>query len=308
MPHIDRIAGAQYALMTRQQLIDNGVSPHTVKRWSAKGRLQLVHPGVYRMVGAPVTWEQRVLAAVLAGGAGAVASHLTAARLWGLADAGADTDAVELTVPDTRSVRLAGVRVHRSADIGRRWVSRRAGIPVTNPLRVMIDAGSVVPGVLLGDMMERALAGRLVTVAGLEAAYGSLGRGRDGAAALRQALDDRALGRARPDGLLEPRMAALLRDRHLPPAVFQHEVRTEAGRFVARIDFAYPESALAIEVDGHEAHATPQALQRDLDRQNALVALGWTVLRFTWFDVVRRPEKVAGDILGVLESAPLPTQ
>lgn len=96
-------------------------------------------------------------------------------------------------------------------------------------------------------------------------------------------------------------MARLLRAHRLPPAAFQHEVR-HAGRFVARADFAYPDRRLAIEVDGFETHSTPRALQSDLARQNALVALGWTVLRFTWSDVVRRPEAVAAPIRRVLGS------
>lgn len=140
-----------------------------------------------------------------------------------------------------------------------------------------------------------------MTVPGLEMAYAELGRGRAGAAVLRAVLDDRALGATRPDGLLEPHMARLLRDENLPPAHFQYGVRAGDGRFLARIDFAYPDRLLAIEVDGHEAHATPAALQRDLERQNALVALGWTVLRFTWSDVVRRPRRVAGDVRRMLD-------
>ena len=42
--------------------------------------------------------------------------------------------------------------------------------------------------------------------------------GRSGCGVLRRVLDDRALGDQRPDGLLEPRMARLLRDAGLPPA------------------------------------------------------------------------------------------
>ena len=61
----------------------------------------------------------------------------------------------------------------------------------------------------------------------------------------------------------------------------QHEV-WHAGRFIARVDAALAELRLAIEVDGFEHHSSPDAFQRDRTRQNRLVALGWTVLRFTW--------------------------
>ena len=139
-----------------------------------------------------------------------------------------------------------------------------------------------------------------VTVTGVESALDDVARkGRSGAGVLRQVLDERALGTARPDSLLESRMARLLRAHGLPPAVFQFEVHRN-GRFVARLDFAYPAIRLAIEVDAFDSHSSPRALQHDLRRQNALVALGWTVLRFTWADVVRRPERVAAEIHSVL--------
>ena len=82
------------------------------------------------------------------------------------------------------------------------------------------------------------------------------------------------------------------RRRRLPALALQHEV-WDAGRFVGEVDAAYPELKLAIEVDGFEHHSTPEAFQRDRTRQNGLVALGWTVLRFTWHDVVQRPAHVA---------------
>ncbi|MGH9269189.1 MAG: endonuclease domain-containing protein, partial [Acidimicrobiales bacterium] len=141
---------------------------------------------------------------------------------------------------------------------------------------------------------------RLFTIAGVETALEAVARrGRRGAGVLRRILDERALGDARPDSLLESRMARLLKSAELPPAAFQHDIYA-GRRFVGRVDFAYPEVRLAIEVDGWEAHASPEALQGDLSRQNALVGAGWTVLRFTWHDIVRRPPAVATAITRVL--------
>ena len=80
-------------------------------------------------------------------------------------------------------------------------------------------------------------------------------------------------------------MARLLAHQGLPPAVPEYEVWTAGATFVARVDFAYPELRLAIEVDGFAAHSTVDAFRRDRARQNALVEAGWTVLRFTWTEV-----------------------
>ena len=179
---------------------------------------------------------------------------------------------VELSVPRGRLPRLAGVVVHRSTDLRDTHVTRRRAVPVTNPLRTLVDLGAVAPPWAVEDARDRALVARLLTVAGVEATLDDLGRrGRRGVGVLREVLERRALGAARPDGLLEPRMARLLRRHGLPAAEFQHEVRN-TGRLVARADVAYPERRIAIEVDGWESHATPEALQTDLARQNGLVA------------------------------------
>ena len=113
-------------------------------------------------------------------------------------------------------------------------------------------------------------------------------------------LDARALEREVPDSLLEVRMANLLHRSGLPKAVFQHEVSIDGRRY--RIDFAYPERRIAIEVDGWAKFSSPEGAQAVLARQNALVAAGWTVLRFTWGDVVRRPRHVAGLVSASLGS------
>lgn len=291
------LARGQHALVTRRQAIGCGASARQVDRWLAAGRLEVVHDTVYRLAGAPTTWEQRVLAAVLAAGARAAASHRTAARLWAI---GGDDDVVEVSVPRGRLPRLDGVVVHRPNDLDGAWVSPRRGIPTTNPMRTLVDLGAVLPRRAVEDALDRALVARLVSIAAVEAALDALARrGRRGAGVLREVLERRALGAERPDGLLEPRMARLLRRHGLPPARFQHEVHA-GRRLVARIDFAYPGPRLAIEVDGWEQHATRESLQHDLTRQNALVGLGWTVLRFTWGDVVTRPGHVAAVIAGVL--------
>ncbi len=57
-------------------------------------------------------------------------------------------------------------------------------------------------------------------------------------------------------------------------------------------------------MDGYAYHSSPEAFQRDRDRQNQLDALGWTVLRFTWHDVVHRPAAVAATIRDAINRLP----
>ncbi|HLY32932.1 MAG TPA: DUF559 domain-containing protein, partial [Jatrophihabitantaceae bacterium] len=65
------------------------------------------------------------------------------------------------------------------------------------------------------------------------------------------------------------------------------------GSLIAVLDVAIPDLKIAIEVDGMAYHVDVERFQRDRTRQNALVALGWTVLRFTWSDLTERPDYVA---------------
>jgi hypothetical protein len=269
------------------------VAPTTFDRWVAKGALVREQPGVVRIAGAPRTWEGRLLAAVLAAGAGSGASHRAAAVLWD----GLDEAPVEIVVPYGRFPRLVGdVIVHRTRDP--LTLHRRRGIPVTTPMRLLVDLGAVSSADVVETVLDRLEASRTLMIAAVEWELAAVARpGRRGSGPLRRVLDRRALLETPPDGMLEPRFARLLKRAGLPPAAFQFPV----GRF--EIDFAYPELLLAIEVDGYGPHSSRRAFQKDRDRQNVLVGSGWTVLRFTWADVVKRPEHVARTIAAAIVNA-----
>jgi very-short-patch-repair endonuclease len=51
--------------------------------------------------------------------------------------------------------------------------------------------------------------------------------------------------------------------------------------------------ALIVELDGASSHLTRRAFQNDRDRDSLLVASGYRVIRFTWWDVAHRPAVVA---------------
>jgi very-short-patch-repair endonuclease len=63
-----------------------------------------------------------------------------------------------------------------------------------------------------------------------------------------------------------------------------------------RLDFAYPDQKIMIELDGRIDHSKKRIFEDDRKRQNDLVLAGWTVLRFTWDDVTKRPAEVARTI------------
>jgi len=62
------------------------------------------------------------------------------------------------------------------------------------------------------------------------------------------------------------------------------------------VDLADEALGIVLEADSFEFHGERAALSRDCERYDELVARGWLVLRFTWEQVMLRPEWVAGVI------------
>jgi hypothetical protein len=109
-----------------------------------------------------------------------------------------------------------------------------------------------------------------------------------------------ALADGRAESPLETIIRLLLVRAGLAPEVLQLRLFDRDGLCYARLDLAWPSRMLAVEADGREYHDRPDALYRDRRRQNALELDGWTVLRFTWEDVLRRPQWVTQQVLRAL--------
>src|SRR5207248_5220280 len=99
----------------------------------------------------------------------------------------------------------------------------------------------------------------------------------------------------RSESPMETRLRLLLIRAGLPWPDVQYVVLDDDGRFVARVDLAYAHLRIAMEYDG-DHHRDRDTFARDVRRQNALVQLGWTVLRFTARDVYRSPERVVAEV------------
>jgi very-short-patch-repair endonuclease len=70
------------------------------------------------------------------------------------------------------------------------------------------------------------------------------------------------------------------------------------------IDLGFPEAKVAIEVDGWAWRVDADRFRTDRRKQNTLVvAAGWTVPRFTWHDLQKRPTQVVAEIRAALTRA-----
>lgn len=269
------LADLQHGLITRQQARECGFSDGQIARRVALGRWVRCEPHVFRIVGAPVTWQQRVLSVCLA--TEGVASHRTAAMLHGLGLWPGGV--VEVTTDPHRNYRNPDVHVHRSVDDPNIDARTLEGIPVTSVRRTLLDLASVVPRDRLEKCVERALFRGIASEGALWAYIDEVGRqGRRGVQPLRAALELRGRVPA-TESDLETEMVQLLRRAGLPEPVRQHEVTVAGRRF--RIDLAYPELRIALEVDGDEPHFGPRRTDADGTRDGLLQLDGWLTQHFT---------------------------
>ncbi len=122
---------------------------------------------------------------------------------------------------------------------------------------------------------------------------------RPGTGELREMVSVRIAGRP-IESVLETAFFRLLRKHGLPLPVPQYEVRTRSG--TRRIDFAYVQERVAIELNGWSVHGTKAAFDADHVRTAELRALGWDVLPFTWEQIHKQVADVAlacGSALGL---------
>jgi len=283
------LAEAQHGVITRWQALEQGMSRHAIAILVTAGTWEPLYRAVFRLAGSQRTMEQTLTAACLAAGPGAVASHRSAAYLHGFPGL---PRWVEVTVPLPGQRRVEGLLVHRS----RMEPADHAvvkGIPVTTVARTLIDVAGCVGEERLARVVDHALVNRLVRRSELAERAERLGRaGRKGAGVLGALLEARPESQ-RPMGFeFEGKLLRALTAARLPKPVPQFRVVLPNGgeRF---LDFAYPEVRLAIEADSYIWHASREAWEKDRERNNDLVALGWSFLLLTWDTVRYLPAEAA---------------
>lgn len=284
------LAAEQHGLIAREQALEAGVTARMIERRMGTGHWVAVHPGVYRVAGAPVTWLQRQLAACLA--TDGVASHRAAARLWALDLP--PTERVVVTVTTNLRPRR-GVGIHRTRSLTSADRAVRESIPCTSVGRTLVDLAAELGFDDLEACVDSALRERLVTVRYLERWLPA--QGKHGTAVLRNVVDDRS--RNQPFGSRrEAQVARMLVAAGLPRPVPQYELRDRRGRFVARLDLAWPAWRIAVEFASYRHHFGRQAWRHDAARANRATAEGWRILTATERDTDDGCRALASDLAG----------
>ncbi|HEY5942083.1 MAG TPA: hypothetical protein VIT89_04400 [Solirubrobacterales bacterium] len=286
---IARLAEGQHGVVARRQLLEWGMGRKAIDGRLQRGRLHEYMRGVYVVGARRISRRGRWMAAVLAAGEGALLSHRSAARLWGLVAPAAEW--VDVTCAPGRVVRRKGILAHESlvADDEREVAD---GIPVTSVFRTILDLAAVVDRRQLERALHEAevrqMTGR-VSLPMLLKRY----PGRRGARVLRELLgSDEPVGITRNDfeeafvsfidayGLLRPRMNADLAVR---------------GRFF-EIDALWEPQRVALELDSRGVHGTRKRFESDRQRDRILVAEGWRTFRVTWWQLRDEPDAIAADL------------
>jgi hypothetical protein len=184
---LGEIARHQHGVFSRAQVLAVGFGAGQIERRVRAGVWHRVFPRVYRFAGAPSSPAQSCWAAVLWCGPGCALSHTTAAAIWRLGSV--PLGQPDLVVTRNRAPRVDGVAVHRIARLDGADVANVRRLPVTSPVRTIIDlAGVLAPGDL-ERVIASARSRRLVTVRAVLGRLDELGSvGRPGAALLRTLL------------------------------------------------------------------------------------------------------------------------
>lgn len=279
MSTIDRIA-RDIARPTRglalaSSLVAAGIARSTVTTRVRRGVWQRPAPNVIDVTDAIWDWPRQVTLAVLTCGADAAASHSTAAAVLDLPGFRRGGTIHVTAVRSRRSLqRRFTVHSTRVPDTDRRLVD---GIVVASPARTLL-------GLAGADTDDRALhrAVRAVLQRGLarpdQLCHDSL-TNIPGAGRLREVTQRETVHASKrvESGLEEVAVDALIRLRDLPPFCTQHETVVD-GR-LARLDIAWPEREVTVEVDGSAWHDDELSTLSDHERQAVLEAAGWRVVR-----------------------------
>ena len=286
-----RLARRQHGVLTRRDLEAFGYSKMAVEHRIATGRLHLVSRGVYAVGRRELTPFGRWMAAVLVCGDGAALSHKSAAEPW---EIGKEGRRIDLSVTRRCKIRRAGIEVRSRLSLPSTSLTRRHGIPVTDPVQTLIDLATELQDLKLERAVNEADKLDLVDPETLRLALDTH-VGMPGVKRLRTMLDRHTFRLSDSD--LEILFRPLARAAALPSPLTKYRV------LGYEVDFWFPEHRLVVETDGLRYHRTPSQQARAARRDQTHVAAGYRVLRFTHWKIVHSPGEVAAVLRAISVAA-----
>jgi hypothetical protein len=290
-----RLAGRQHGLVTTRQLLALRFTEDAIRHRVKTGVLFRVYRGVYAVAGTRDTFEFRVLAAVLAAGDGALASHQCAAALFDLRRIRCDVP--EVTVSGRKAPRIDAFRSHHREVLTSADHSRIGVIPVTSPAWTLLDlAAAGLERGRVGGAVDDVLVRKLASLRAIErVVVRALGLHLPGAPLLAELVDERWRG-VKPSATgLEDELLEIFGAYGLPEPERQYALPLPGGG-TAIFDAAYPDLLLGFEADGDAFHKGLLDRMRDEARDEKCGLVGWNVRRYSTDDIRRRPAGIADEV------------
>ncbi|ORC16084.1 hypothetical protein A7979_05630 [Rothia nasimurium] len=279
-------------IKTSHELRHEGISPSTVRRRCAQGRLIRIMPNAYVDAHQWVQWDEETRvkarhASFIKTHQHYVLSHVSAALWWSAPLLRLPRKIwVSHPAPTVRSRPQVHVSRGRE-DICAKSTFHR-GAFVTSPLQTVLDCAMTLPCLDALCVADYFLNRGLVSTKEVREGISLLkGKGVCTARAVAALMSDKSESPA--ETIARYRIVTW---GFTPP---QEQVSIRVGSSLYRPDFLWEEFRVIVEVDGNVkydgSHGNPvQVIRREKQRQRDLEQLGYRVLRVTWDDIMRSPE------------------
>ena len=290
---LSRLALLQRGLVSRAQVLAEGLTDELIAARLSRESWQRVYPGVYAVFSGELSREAALWAAVLYAGRSAALSHQSAAELWGLVDE--PSSHIHLMIPgDRRVTKRPGMVLHLSSRASQ--AIHPYGLPPRTTLEeTVIDLCNTTRDLDVAvGWLTRALGRRLTTQARLREALQARSRLR-WRAQLAELLQPDSAG---IHSVLEYRYVRDVERPHRFPAATRQAPAQRNGRNLYR-DTLYEAYNTAVELDGRVAHPG-DSRWNDIHRDNAATTAGISTLRYGWLEVKTTPCEVAAEIAAAL--------
>ena len=265
----------QHQVVTTRQLLALGATNDWIRWALADGRLIRLRRGVFALAGSVPSQYQALMAATLAAGQTAAASHMAAAWLWGAEQVAQGP--IELTTFDGQLHRLSGVVTHLSTLDPALAIRSRWGIPtVAAPLTIVQLARTRTPFFVervAEDLVKKHCTNFGEILTWIDRAGGV--PSPDLRDLCQRALEVGGHDDSPPARKVGESMIAA----GVPHFETDYHVSTPQGELF--LDYAWPSPMVGLEYNGFRDHGTRVGFDRDARRGCHLGALGWRILSVT---------------------------
>jgi len=277
------VAARQCGVISYGQLRACGLTHDAIRHRRESSRLHSFYRAVYLLGHRGGPEGARQWAAVLACGADAALSFTSAGWWWAMCE----EERGKVEVSSTANFgKQPGVRFHRVLPCEPDDLRSRRGLPVTSPIRTLVDLAGVLNERALERAVDEAISHRLVRERDLVHALAP-NRGRPGIRRLRAIVGDGLAHGVSRSGV-ERTFRRLIAAAELPMPDFNVRV----GRY--ELDALWHDYRLAVEIDTYGTHGGRVPFELDRVRDAALSGL--QPLRFTDRRLYRHPEAVVATV------------